>query len=95
MQKEDVLSTRKNELNTPNTLTGESLTTLLSRLPAMLILQRLYTQMTGEEITARQATYYLYAQLSGVGMLLPYDIGSGWRVTLLYRLHCAGKSRHG
>lgn len=92
MQTNNALSTRN---RSARRAACDPITDALSRTTWMRRLSRFYSDLTGEDISAAQATYYLYAQVMVLGMLLPYAMGEGWRVAMLMGLVWSiNKSRH-
>lgn len=65
---------------------ADFVTEALSRTAWIRATARFYAYLMDEEVTPLQATYYLYAQLLTLGILLPYAMGEGWRVAMLMAL---------
>lgn len=68
----------------PSALHLSTWVTLLTNFLASLSLFRklagIYSTLFEENVSAHQAVYFFYAQLSGVLFLLPTGLGSGWRM---------------
>lgn len=97
MQKNDLsITTTEMEKDFFNLLSPKSITLRLAKKPVFHALSRLYSSLLNEKVTPQQAVYFGYAQLSGLGMLLPYSINLGWRVCfLLIFCHTASKAWKG
>lgn len=83
MKQELSIPTGKSEKTFNMSLSMETLTALLANSRPMRAAARLYSGLMGEKVTPRQATYFLYAQLTGLMALLPAPVDAGWRVCAL------------
>lgn len=46
-------------------------------------LASVYSEALGEHISPHQAVYFFYAQMATCGLFMPFELGSGWRVSFL------------
>lgn len=42
-----------------------------------------YSEVLDEDISPRQAVCFFYAQIAAGGLFVPFETGSGWRITFL------------
>lgn len=84
MQKEQIdFKQTKNAPVTETNLSLNALTCFLEKTKVMRLLGKFYSQLLGEEVSARQTVYYFYAQAAGTATLFPLDMNPGWRACLL------------
>lgn len=60
-----------------------NLTVLLCKQSVFRKLASVYSEALDEHISPRQAVYFFYAQMATCGLFLPFELGSGWRVSFL------------
>jgi len=95
MQKDELtLTPQKVEMNPLAWLSLTRLTLFLAQMPLMKSLAELYGWLLNEKVSALQAVYFFYAQLTALLVLLPVAMPYGWRACFLL-LFClaAGKTR--
>lgn len=95
MQKDELTLTPQGvEMNPLSWLSLTRLTLFLAQLPLMESLAELYGWLLNEKVSATQAVYYFYAQLTAFLVLFPVAMPHGWRACFLL-LFClaVGKTR--